>query len=158
MACLPEMVLVALSGFDDEVDEFVGVKGGSSFNDKYEGKVEGQKISTIRVWVDGENHTSSIQIQYGNVWGNPHGGSKGEKFEATLRDGETLLKVQGSTSEKGIASLKFIGSKSDYGPYGSVITTSQWTSEDPGCHIIYISGRADEDRIKSLEFHYSCDI
>ena len=155
LACLPKMVLFTISGLDDDMDETVGVNGGSLFTD---GPTPDGPITAIRVWVDKENHVSGIQVQYGNVWGNAHGRNEGEKHEATLSEGEKLREVLGSTSDKGIASLKFISTQKNYGPYGNVIIASQFTSEDLGCHIIYISGRADNDRIESLEFHYKCPI
>ena len=144
-----------ISGLDDTVDETAGVNGGTKFTDVPPPDV---LISAIRVWVDGENHVSGIQMEYGGVWGKSHGGTRGKKFEVTLGGEEKLEEVDGSIGEKGIESLKFIGSKSDYGPYGGEVAESKFASAKPGCYVIYISGKVDNDRIDSLDFHYKCPI
>ena len=157
------MVLFAISGLDDvDDDEPAGVSGGKKFTDGPTSETPNAPngpITAIRVWVDGENYTSGIQVEYGNDWGESHGGSEGEMIEITLSEEETLDEVLGSIGEKGIQSLKFISSLSDYGPYGGEIAENpKFASEKEGCYVIYISGRVDNDRIDLLDFHYKCDV
>ena len=128
-----------------------GGEGGGQWSDGGEVHLNGL-INTIELRTGSE--VDSIRAEYGDVWGEQHGGGGGSLHTVSLNPGAKIIMVQGRSGGR-IDELEFITDDGlVYGPYGGG-GGSPFVASPPTCWLIYFSGHAGS-RLDSITLHWEC--